>query len=108
MRKGSVLLAIVASMGMLGTAAPARADFEVQFSFGGATITYDATTNTTSTSGGASTSGATFSNTPSGQITIDNLVVSPTGTTGGFTMAVTIATSNSPGGAVASLTIESL
>jgi len=74
----------------------AFADLVTQFSFDGATITVDGTTQTVTTSGGASTagSGITFG---SGLMLISNLTVSPTGTTGGFTIE-TFAQSNSPAG----------
>jgi hypothetical protein len=100
-----------------GPAVPARADFEVQFSFGGATITFDNTTGTYSTAGGASVSGATMNGvalsggtfTPvAGTMTISGLVISPSGTTGGFKVNTTVTDSNSPGSSVATIDFSSL
>jgi MYXO-CTERM domain-containing protein len=100
---------ILVGIVMAGLAPTARADFEIQLSYGGATITLDGTTATTSTSGGASTSGALIDYSTPGTISVSTLRVSPTGTTGGFTISATIAESNSPGTpGVAFIDIESL
>jgi hypothetical protein len=108
-RKFQLLAAILAGIAMAGLAKPARADFEVVFEFGGAKVTLDRTTSTTTTSGGASTSGATIDYSVAGEITVTGLVVSPTGTTGGFKISSTIADSNNPGTSkVAEITLSSL
>jgi hypothetical protein len=63
---------------------------------------------TTTTAGGASASGATIDYSVPGTITVTNLVVSPTGTTGGFKLSSTITDSNSPGTTVATIDLSSL
>jgi len=93
-----VLWLAVGFMIVLGTP-PAFADLVMQFSFDGATISVDGTTQTVTTSGGASTSGIvfTFGAFPPGSINISSgLVVSPTGTTGGFMLGGDFVGSNSP------------
>ncbi len=104
------LWAILAGIAMCGLAPPARADFEVQFSYGGATILIDGTTQSVSVSGGAAmpAAGSIDFSTP-GTITINSLTISPNGTTGGFAVSATIADSNSPGANnIASIDLSSL
>jgi len=105
-RKMLLFAAMTAAAVLLGPPS-ARADFEVEFTFGGATILVDATTQTVTSSGGASTAGASF-NFSAGTVSINNLTISPTGATGGFKISATIADSNSPGGKVATIDTSSL
>jgi hypothetical protein len=93
------LLAVAALAGasFLGVPRCARADFDVQFTFGTAVITVDGTTHTASGTGGASPAGATITYGP-GSITIQNLTVSTTATTGGFLIQALSVTSGSPDG----------
>jgi len=116
--------AILAGIAMAGLAPPARADFEVQFSFGGATITVDDTTGVATASGGASLNGAQINGTSvsgtsasftkvGGKLSIFGLTVDPSGTsdgnTGGFNISATVSKSNSPGTLnVAAITLSSL
>jgi collagen type VII alpha len=102
-----LFLAVLAGLTMAGLALPARADFEVKFSYGGATVTIDDTLGSVSVSGGASTAGATIIY-GSGTVSIYNLTVSNTGSTGGFSVSATIADSNSPGAATAYIDNSSL
>jgi hypothetical protein len=96
-RKFWLLGAILAGIAIAGPTPAARADFEVQFSYGGATVLVDGTTGQVTTSGGASIKGANIDTSTPGTINIFGLVVSPGGTKGGFSISATIADSNSPG-----------
>jgi hypothetical protein len=99
--KPFTLAAILAGFAMAGLAPPARADFDVEFIYGGATILVDVTTQTATASGGASLSGATITYNSAGKVTISNLTIDPKGSTdsntAGFNISASISTSNSPG-----------
>ncbi|HEX4613899.1 MAG TPA: hypothetical protein VH092_37305 [Urbifossiella sp.] len=102
------MLALAAAV-LAGTAGSARADFEVQFSYNGVTITLDQTTGVTTVSGGASIAGAIIDYSVPGSITVTNLTVSDKGTSGGFKVTATTSDSNSPGSInVATIDLESL
>jgi hypothetical protein len=114
-RKLLTLAASLAGFAMAGLAPPARADFEVVFSYNGATVTIDetsASTGTATATGGASLSGVTINGTAlsgtsgtftfvSDRISISNLTVDPNaskdGNSGGFNINASVAKSNSPG-----------
>jgi hypothetical protein len=96
-KRRSLGAALLGAVLILVGIAPARGDFEVQLSYGGATILIDGTTGQVTTSGGASTKGAIVDTSTTGTIGILNLTVSNNGTTGGFKISATIADSNSPG-----------
>jgi len=100
------LLPLVAA-GLLATTSPASANFIVKFDYGGGQITIDGTANTVTATGGASVSGAIITATAT-EIDILNLVVSSTGTTGGFKLSGSIADSNSPGTTVGTIDFSSL
>jgi hypothetical protein len=106
--KFQLLGAVLVSIALAGTAPPARADFEVQFSFGGASVLIDATTGQITYSGGAKSSGLIYIASPT-EVDITSLVVSPNGSSGGFKVTATVAESNSPGAEnVATLSLSSL
>src|SRR5258707_126302 len=90
-------MAMLAGLAMAVFTSSSRADFEVQFSYGGATITVDVTMQTTSVSGGASLSGASITYTGSNKVSIHNLTISNAGTTGGFVIDASVSTTNTPG-----------
>jgi len=96
-----LFLAVLTGLAMAGPAPPARADFEVQFSYGGAAITIDVTTQTASATGGASLAGATIHYNSASKVTITGLTVDPNagtdGNSGGFTINASVSTTNSPG-----------
>jgi len=107
MRKFLASAAVAVAL-LIGSGSAARADFEVQFSYGGGVITIDDTTGQATASGGASLNGATINGTAvsgtsasftivNGKITVSGITISPTGTSGGFTIDANISKSNSPG-----------
>jgi hypothetical protein len=107
--KGFSLAFLLGLALFLGRGSPARGDFEVIFSYNGATITLDGTTQQTTATGGASLGGALIDYSTPGTISISNLTISTTGTSGGFRVSATVADSNSPGsGTAATIDLSSL
>jgi hypothetical protein len=96
-----LFLALLAGLAIAGLGSPGRADFEVMFAYGGASITIDVTTQTATASGGASLSGATITYNSANMVTVSNLVIDPNGTTdsnsNGFSISASISKTNSPG-----------
>jgi hypothetical protein len=108
LRRKFLFVAVLSGIAIAGPAPPVRADFEVQFSYGGATILLDGTTSKTTVSGGASQGTAFVDYSTPGTISVLNLKVGPDATHY-FLVSATIADSNSPGTpTVATIDLSSL
>jgi len=99
---------LLAGIALLGAAAPARANFQVQFSYNGTTVNVDGTVHqvTVTNSTGTTTyngsyiafgGGAFVDTSTSGSINVYNLTVGKGATNGGFNVSASIAKSNMPG-----------
>jgi len=106
--KNFIALCTIAILGVGANTSRSKADFLVKLQVGGASITFDGTTQTTTATGGATVNGTIDYSVP-GEISFLNVVVSTAGTTGGFKISSTIADSNSPGSpSAATLSLSSL